>query len=92
MLVFCFHQKGLHANPNNNLRETSEKTVISDCSGNFGICKSAVVSAGNQNTFVNGFNIWHMLSGSDYRVKLMKLTWDLINSEMNVAQAALSET
>lgn len=33
-----------------------------------------------------------MLSGSDYRVKLMKLTWDLINSEMNVAQAALSDT
>ncbi len=33
-----------------------------------------------------------MLSGSDYRVKLMKLTWDLINSEINVAQAALSDT
>jgi len=32
-----------------------------------------------------------MLPGSDYRVKLMNLTWDLINSEMNVAPAALSD-
>lgn len=32
-----------------------------------------------------------MLSVSDYGVKWMILTWDLIYSEMNVAQAAPSD-